>query len=76
MTEKKNYFARVPLNQVEEDVVRDQAKEMGISIARLIRRCLFGLEYEAQCHINPGGYVKPTVRVSNGAVKVKRTSKS
>jgi len=66
----RKHMARVPMTDVEAAVVRQKAEEMGIPIARLIRRCVFGVDYEIQRQVNPHETTEPTIELPECKLKV------
>jgi len=67
---KRNNMVRVPMTDVEASAVRKKAEEMGIPIARLIRRCVFGVRYEIERQIDPVGSTEPTITIAECKVRV------
>jgi hypothetical protein len=52
----------------EAAAIRAKSEKTGVPVARLVRRCVFGLQHELDFQINPGNVSKPTV--SEAAWKV------
>jgi hypothetical protein len=67
---KRSNMVRVPMTDLEADAVRKKAEEIGIPIARLIRRCVFGVRYEVERQIDPTGSVEPTITLAECKVRV------
>jgi len=65
----RKHMIRVPMTDDESAAVRQKADAMGIPIARLIRRCVFGVEYEVARQINPSETIKPTVAIAGYEIK-------
>ena len=67
---KRQATVRVPMTDAEVCAVRDKAAELGIPIAQLVRRCVFGVEYEIESNVNPNRTIKPAVKVHWDKVRV------
>lgn len=65
----RKHIVRVPMTDDEAAAVRQKAEQMGIPIARLIRRCVFGVEYEVKRQINPGETIEPSVVLADCEIK-------